>query len=244
MTLMLSIYYLRHMDDHLSINNELRVVCFTTLLMSFADYYKDNEAIYLIQALRDLAILVVSNLLPVLKSYDDRYEIWLTPDVIESFDFSLTNLDSLLAFRQFLQTVPVDDEEMYSISASTSPSETKSADVYIWFFLAAVELEKQPTFAKAQKIKKTYFHVHPRLFPRGLTRGIEESLTRKTEIGDEAELTEVFAGAKDYALEQLRLKYFPMYMRSTRFHKLREDVVRFLRLKNREEISKERQGSR
>lgn len=244
MTLMISIYYLRNMHDHLSINNELRVVCFATLLMSFADYYKDNMLIYLIQAIRDLAILIVSNILPVLKSYNDRYEIWLTQDVIKSFDFSLTNLDTLMAFRQYLQTVPVEDEEAYSISASTTPSETKSADVYIWFFLAVVELEKKPSFAKAQKIKKTYFHVHPRLFPRALTCGIEDSLARKLETGSAAELADLYAGAKDYALEQLRLKYFPMYLLSARFRELQKDVVQFLRLKNREEICKERQGSR
>jgi hypothetical protein len=116
--------------------------------------------------------------------------------------------------------------------------------VYIWFFLAAVELEKNPSFAKAQKIKKAYFHVHPRLFPRALTCGIEDSLARKLETGSAAELADLYAGAKDYALEQLRLKYFPMYLLSTRFRKLQNDVVQFLRLKNREEICKERQGSR
>ena len=206
--------------------------------MSLADYYKDNPGIYLVQTVRDLGILVVSNLMPVLRSWDERYEMWLTPEVIESFEkgILLCEEDCIVAFCEYLQTVPIPESEL---EAEKERGFFSTMDVYFYFYKSVMELDMKPTIKHAEDIFHRFFRAKPTIFPKDLVNSVEIALNECISSGKKQDLPGIFEFPKEFAVEKMRTEWFPKYLKSDRFAKLEEEVKQFLRLKNREKVRQE-----
>ena len=223
-TLLLAVHYFRHKDDVFYITLELKIIAAATFVQSIADFYKLNETIYLVQCARDIVVLTASNLMPILYSWHDPEKILPTPEMLESFELTLSHVKALKAFRRFLMHIPATG----SITG-VETSSARPAEQYLMFIVDSTDVKTRKIREKVREIEKKY--IVPGLFTQELRQRTQEELA----VGREVEaVTAALAPLMDFARDKLEHEYFPLYKKSEAYLEIYKETEQFLRLRQRE----------
>jgi len=220
-TMLLAVYYFRHQEDAFDITTELKVIAAATFAQCVLDYYKINTGIYLVQCLRDIIVIVASNLMPVLQSYRKESNIRPTPEILENFTLTLKHAKAWLFFRHFLMRVPA-----VIVADSTFSITTATADQYLFFLADTTDFETRRSLSKARQVRKKY--IVSGLFTQELRHRAEEGLDS---AGTAEQAREALEPLILFAKEKLEYELFPMYKESEVFGDMQRETEQFWRLK-------------
>ena len=212
MPFLIALYALRHTYEWFRIYSELKMMCVVMVVGSLLNLYAVNPAIYIIQDCRGLITLYISYFLPVYRSMGDKYEVWLTPEVIGTYRLTMRHKEALKAFREFLrETVLEFDKDTH-------------ADAYLLLRLAISTLPDHPSHSQLTHLQALYCQPILHLLPPTLHLS-------SAECPSSSDLSALYA----YLESLLEYRYFPAYLKSTAYGKLEERVELFLKIKNRDQ---------
>ena len=172
MTLMFSMYWLRHKDDAFAITLEIQIITVITLTWCLLDYYTTNIniVICLVHSIRDCAVLIVSDLLPCLLSYRNEQLIFPTVKMIKDFDQSLLHKRGIANFSLFLKKY----SQKVPLNSQLSPTDFQQAKKLLSFLLISSEISLPNSLSKARKLIQ--WNLSRCLFPENIKVPAESGL--------------------------------------------------------------------
>lgn len=212
MPFLLALYALRHTYEWFKIYSELKMLCVVMVLGALLNLYAVNPAIYLIQDCRGLLTLYISNFLPVYRSLGDEYEVWLTPEVIKSYQLTMRHKEAFKAFRAFLQETDIED------------GRNSQGEAYFLLRVAISSLPDSPSALQLSKLYSVYCQPILHLLPAALHLSPANVLS-------EGYISALFT----YLESVLEYRYFPAYLKSPVCLELERKVELFLKIKNRDQ---------
>lgn len=198
----LAVFQLRKVQDSFSMTRELTIVCIIWMCNSAFSRFSQNSWWLYECAGRNWALMLVSSLWPVCKSFHSQgFSEPITTEVANSLDLVLQNQFTLNCFEKFL--------------THSSPHQSKLLE----FWLLCEIYHSKPTSQKAEEIGTKYVFSREISLPEPIGREISAG----KELGDRDGL--LFVKAQEVVFEQLR-ELFWQFQRSSEYSKMMREVMR------------------
>ena len=225
MSLLFLLHYLRHLQEPHSLTREMQLVCLVIFLAGCIDapMWPYIEMTYLLLLVRDMALLVICSLWPVLVLWNEKISILPTPETIRCLEFAFQHAETLEAFQLFLRGRKAD----YELSASYSTAHSQEGEGYLWFLIHLNELESKPNLTRAKRLlEMMQFETS---FPSRLIEDSRSELMRCSEK-DEKGIVATFESLRCYATTVLSNQFYPKFTASEQFLQLERRVQMLTKL--------------
>lgn len=225
LALLLLLYYLRHVEEPHSLTREMQLVCLVIFLSSVVDApgWPYAEMSYLLLLLRDMALLTVCALWPVLVLWNEGTTVLPTPENIRCLEFAFQHAETLEAFQQFLRG----KRSVLEPSDSTSTTHSQEGEGFLWFLIRLNELELRPTLIRAKHFLELFSDEAN--FPSALVEESKEQLCSCLS-GDASGIIAAFEPLRCYATAVLANQFYPRFTASDRFVQLEKRVQMMTKL--------------
>ena len=225
MAVLLLLYHLRNVEEPHNLTREMQLVCLIIFLSNIVDApdWPYHEVSYLLLLLRDMALLIVCALWPVLVLWNEGISVLPTPENIRCLEFAFQHAETLEAFQLFLRG----KRSVLEPSDSTSTTHSQEGEGFLWFLIRLNELEARPTLIRAKRFMELFFDEAN--FPSALVDQSKEQLDTCSP-GDTGGIMTAFESLRCYATAVLANQFYPRFTASDQFVQLEKRVQMMTKL--------------
>jgi hypothetical protein len=223
--LLLLLYYLRHVQEPHNLTREMQLVCLIIFLSSVIDapVWPYHEISYMLLLIRDMGLLVVCTLWPVLVLWNEDVSVLPTPENIRCLEFAFQHAETLETFQQFLRG----KRSVLEASDSTSTTHSQEGEGYLWFLIHLNELETKPTLIRAKRFIEMFSYEAN--FPSALVDQARDQLNTCSS-SDVGGIMAAFEPLRCYATAVLANQFYPRFTASDMFVQLEKRVQMMTKL--------------
>ena len=212
-----SVYLLRNVDDDYNMGNELVLVCFLWSSYSFFSIYRNETCVYS-SIVRNFCILLVSTMMPLVKSFTyTSFGESLTFEILQTLKLVLQHRASLDKFERFLS-----HEGSIKNSRNSTDLLPNRGLEYLNFWIRCENLKFEFDRGKMSEIYNEYFTSDNSVidFPQDLEDEVHKI------YNEESDIEVIFSSCKEYVFQILNTQYFPKFKKSAEYDQLVHDVAK------------------